>query len=358
MDKLCLLLDFANIPFEASMDFVSQIERFEEAYNLTSSQIAEVFQGNNKRAEKFIKAKEELEDYLIELKEKEIKYVKFFDENYPKKLKKISDPPFILYYKGNLSIAENFGIGIIGSRKPTVYGSYVAKNLTEKLVDAGITIISGMASGIDGIAHKAAIDSKGETIAVMGTGFDQIYPSTNKKLYTDILENNGLVVSENHHKKITIPPMFMFRNRIISGLGEGLLVVEAGIKSGTMTTVDFGLNQGKSIFAVPGNINSPLSQGTNGLIKNGAVMVNSSQDILNEFPNSQFLQKTANCKTHNLSDTEAKVVLLLKEKGTLHMETLAYIANINIKDLSGVLNILEIKGIVSELGNKLYTYIE
>lgn len=358
MDKLCLFLDFAGVPLEASLNFISGIKNPYDIFEMDNHTLLQNFNENKKYVEKIFKAKEQFEDFVKELKDKGIEYVSYFNENYPKKLKKISDFPLVLYYKGKLTLAENFGIGIIGSRKPTVYGSYVAKDLTEKLVESGVVIISGMASGIDGIAHKSTIALKGSTIAVMGSGFDHIYPEVNKKLYHTILENEGLVISENHHRKSTLPHMFMLRNRIISALGDGLLVVEAGIKSGTMTTVDFALNQGKTIFAVPGNINSPLSFGTNSLIKNGAVMVNSILDILNEFPHRNFLERSRSIKNHNLSQKETTVVTILREKGSLHIETMAYITNINIKDLSGILNILEIKGIVSELGNKLYTCIE
>ncbi|MGL5439447.1 MAG: DNA-processing protein DprA [Filifactoraceae bacterium] len=358
MEELCLFLDFLGLSFNDTMEFISKVEKIDGISNLCDEKFKELFSEDKGRLDKFLERRKFFNDFKVEMHEKEIGYLCFFDEKYPKKLKSIDNPPLVLYYKGNIELMDTFGIGVIGSRKPSVYGSYIAKDLSEKLANAGVTIISGMAMGIDGIAHRSAIDSNGNTIAVLGTGFNYIYPKTNKRLYEDILDKGGLVISENHHKKSILPQMFMFRNRIISGIGDGLLVVEAGLKSGTMTTVDFGLNQGKVIFAVPGNINSPLSIGTNTLIKNGGVIVTNVKDIFDEFPNVKFNDKKIKTIDHRLSEIELTIVSVLKEKGSVYIESLAYITNINIKDLSGVLNILEIKGIVSELGNKLYTYIE
>ncbi|MBR2786003.1 MAG: DNA-processing protein DprA [Clostridia bacterium] len=224
--------------------------------------------------------RENLEKYEEYISKNNIKLITLFDEEYPKSLKNIYDTPIMLFAKGNTKLLENGGIAIVGSRNCTLYGSETAKKLAYNLAKKNIPIISGLARGIDKYSHIGALEAQGDTIAVLGNGLDYIYPYENKNLYERILENNGLIVTEyvigTQPSKINFPA----RNRIISGLADGVTVVEAQKRSGALITADFALEQGKEVFAVPGNVNSANSEGTNELIKQGATLVTNYQDII------------------------------------------------------------------------------
>ena len=213
-----------------------------------------------------------------------IEEISIESEGYPQKLRKIYDPPIKLYVLGNKEILKQKGIAIVGTRKATEYGKNISLQISKELSQNGIHIISGLALGIDTYAHMGNIyaQSKGKTIAVLGSGIDEIYPKENIELARKIIQTGGCIVSE--YELGTKPTKLNFprRNRIISGLSDGILVVEAGEKSGALITAEFGLEQGKEIFAVPGDITKMQSKGTNMLIKDGAKIVLSSQDILEE----------------------------------------------------------------------------
>lgn len=180
-----------------------------------------------------------------------MKIIKITDKDYPKLLKKIYDPPKQLYVMGDEKILNGFGIGIVGSRNASIYGKKITNSLSYGLAKKGINIISGMAIGIDGEAHKGALLAKGTTIAVLGSGFDNIYPKENEKLLYEIINSGGAVVTEYEKSVKPLPKNFPKRNRIISGLSRGILVTEATERSGSLITVDLALEQGKEIFAVP-----------------------------------------------------------------------------------------------------------
>lgn len=224
-----------------------------------------------------------LEKYEIYMKQNNIELIHIYDKYYPEKLKTIYDKPIVLYIKGNKSILNEFSLAIIGCREHTKYGEIVAKNISYQISKNNIVTISGLAKGIDSIAHKETIKAKGKTIAVIGSGVDNIYPEENKELAKEIIKNGGAIISEyvigTKPQKMNFPA----RNRIISGMSNGVVVIEAKKKSGTMITVDFALEQGKEVFAVPGNILSPNSEGTNELIKQGAKLITNIEDILEEF---------------------------------------------------------------------------
>lgn len=221
-----------------------------------------------------------LDKYENYLKENNIKIITILDEYYPKKLKNIYDKPIVLYAKGNLNLFNQNGIAIVGCRNCSEYGKQTSKKISFNLAKQNKCIISGLAKGIDTYAHIGALEARGNTIAVIGNGLDNIYPYENKKLCERILENNGLIITEyvigTKPDKLNFPE----RNRIISALSDGILVVEAREKSGALITVDFGLEHGKEIFAIPGNINSINSIGTNKLIKQGANLVTTYNDII------------------------------------------------------------------------------
>ena len=205
------------------------------------------------------------------------------DSAYPPALREIFDPPAVLFAKGRLELLERHGIAVVGTRRPTPYGVACAERLAGDLAKAGLTIISGLARGIDTTAHRAALEVNGDTIAVLGCGVDQIYPSENRRLYEQIAEN-GLLLSEFPMSTPAFPQNFPIRNRIISGLSDGVLIVEGAQYSGSAITARLAGEQGREIFAVPGNITSKMSWGPNILIKQGAKLVQEWTDVTNELP--------------------------------------------------------------------------
>ncbi len=205
------------------------------------------------------------------------------DENYPKALLNISNPPEKLFVLGNETILDNFGIAIVGSRNCTKYGEEVAKSIAYNLSKYNINVVSGMAKGIDSAAHIGTIMGKGKTIAVLGSGFKHIYPKENMELLKDIINSGGAVITEYEEDTLPKPENFPKRNRIISALSQGVVVVEAGKRSGSLITAELALEEGKEVFAVPGNIISKTSKGTNELIKDGAKLVENVIDILEEY---------------------------------------------------------------------------
>lgn len=213
--------------------------------------------------------------------ENDIKIIKYTDKLYSKSLKNIYDYPIILYCKGNSRLLNEKCISIVGCRDCSEYGKKVAETFAYKLSKKGYTIVSGMASGIDAASHIGALIAKEKTIAVLGSGVNYIYPYNNKKIYDKILENEGLIISEYGVNNSPIPSFFPQRNRIISGLSEKILVVEATINSGSIITANLAIEQGKDVYAIPGNITSIKSSGTNELIKDGAILVSSIEDIIN-----------------------------------------------------------------------------
>lgn len=210
-----------------------------------------------------------------------IKIVGLFGSKYPYKLKNIYDAPVILYAKGNLNLMESEKtIAIVGSRNCSEYGRRITEKMSYMLAKKDYTIVSGMAKGIDSYAHKGALDAKGKTIAVLGSGINYIYPKENEILYNKILEEQGLIISEYPLNMIPTPKCFPARNRIISGISDKVLVTEASKKSGSIITVNFAIEQGKDVYAIPGNITSSNSEGANELIKEGAILVTSLEDII------------------------------------------------------------------------------
>lgn len=312
-------------------------------------------------SEKRKKIEKEVEKELHFIKKYDIKLLTLNDNEYPASLKYTSDPPFILYVKGNLSKEDQIAVAVVGCRKPTVYGKVTTEKITGELSNAGFTIVSGLARGIDTIAHKKALENKGRTIAVLGSGLLNVYPSENKKLALDI-EKNGAVVSE--FSLFTKPEKFNFprRNRIISGLSLGTIVMEAGAQSGALITARFALEQGREVFAVPGNIDSVCSRGTNNLIKQyGAKLIESYEDILEELKNilpEELVNKAGQSELKNivLSDEENKVYCLLSNE-PVDVDELAKKSNLSINVLLSVLVSLEIKGFIKQYPGKVFVRI-
>ena len=233
--------------------------------------------------------KKGLEEEIAKMEHEKIFVISIYDDVYPKKLKKLYDPPILLYAKGNIELLKKISIAIIGCREYSEYGKNMTMYFSYQLAKKGITVISGLAKGIDSFAHMSSLNTKGNTIAVVGNGLDIIYPKENINLQNKIIKQGGLILSE--YPLGAKPDKYTFpaRNRIISGLSDGVLVIEAKEKSGTLITVDFALEQGKNVFSIPGNITSKNTVGTNRLIKEGAKCVIGIEDILEEYKNIKFL---------------------------------------------------------------------
>jgi DNA processing protein len=283
---------------------------------------------------------------------KEIKKISIEDKNYPKRLKEIKDPPKILYYLGEMK-GEDDCFAIVGARKCTNYGKEIAYRIASDLAEAGLTIVSGFAPGIDTIAHKAAIERGKRTIAVLGTGIDEksIYPKSNLKLIDKILENGGAIISEfepgTHGAKYTFPQ----RNRIISGLSLGVLVVEARIQSGALITANYAKEQGRKIFAVPGSIFSQASKGCHFLIKNGAKLVESAEDILEKLG---IRKKEIGRREIKGKTLEENLILEVLKEGALDVEKIIEKTKLSPSKVASILSILEIEGKIKNLGGNIY----
>ncbi len=236
------------------------------------------YNGDFSRIYEAIVNKEPINEFLKnELKSKlKCKYTTLFSSDYPEVLKQINCPPFVLYYYGDLSLVKKDTIGIVGMRECDEYGRHATSYFASSLVDKGYVIVSGMAKGVDTIAHMSAIEKKGKTIAVLGTGIEYCYPKENKDLY-DILKTEHLIMSEYPFSTSPSKKLFPYRNRIVSALSDKVLITQAKLKSGTMITAGYALEQGKDVYCVPGRFYD--FEGCNSLISQGAILVNSVKDI-------------------------------------------------------------------------------
>lgn len=223
-----------------------------------------------------------IKKYENYINKNEITIININDKHYPEKLKNIYDPPVVLFAKGNLELLNQNGLAIVGSRNATEYGLKQSYTMAYNLSKSGLAIISGLAKGVDKMAHLGAINSKGKTIAIIGCGLDIIYPKENYEVYQKIF-NEGLIISEYIVGTRPMPENFPMRNRIISALSDGVLLIEARKRSGAMITIDFALEYGKNVYAVPGNLDNELSEGCNFLIQEGAKMVTNYKDILEDY---------------------------------------------------------------------------
>ncbi len=268
------------------------------------------------------------------------------DPSYPADLLRLPQPPKKLHFIGKPPTNLSPSIAVVGSRKPTTYGAVITSQLTEELAMRGITIVSGLAIGVDGLAHRAALKAGGRTIAVMPCGLDRIYPASHHKLAKDILAQGGSLVTEYPEGMTPYQSNFVARNRIVAGLADAILVTEAAEKSGTLITVRHGLEQGKTILAVPGNITSPLSKGTNNLIRMGAVPITEVIDILHAM---NLEDRISDTEPVSLTADEQKIINIMRS-GITKQEELLKQSQLPIQVFNSTLTMLEITGRIESIG--------
>lgn len=284
------------------------------------------------------------------------KITTIFEEDYPENLKNIYDPPILLYIKGKLKKSDDLAIAIVGSRRASLYGIRTAERLAGELSASGVTIVSGMARGIDTAAHRGAIAAGGRTIGVLGNGLSFFYPPENRRLADDIAKN-GALVSE---FSMETPPHrrnFPQRNRVISGLSKGVVVAEAARRSGSLITANFALEEGREVFAVPGRADSVTSAGTNNLIKQGAKLVEDTKDILEELdlPLSAAAGATSGREQNPpLADSHEKSIYNMLSDEPLDIDSIIDGLSIKPKQAKTALLKLEMRGIIKQLPGKLY----
>ncbi|MBI4322253.1 MAG: DNA-protecting protein DprA [Chloroflexi bacterium] len=309
---------------------------------------------DTKSAEALIAKRREIDlDRQIQAVERQgIDVITWEDDRYPRRLLHIYAPPPVLYVRGSIEPGDEWAIAVVGTRRATIYGRQVAERLAGELAANGVTVVSGLARGIDSCAHKAALEAGGRTIAVLGSGVDVIYPAENAKLASAVLEN-GAMLSE--YPLGTGPDAVNFpaRNRIISGLSLGTLVVEAGVTSGALITADFALEQGRDVFAVPGRIFDRTSQGTNRLIQQGAKLVSGVQDVLQELNLTMIPQQLEMRQLLPENRTE-EILLSLLSGEPAHIDEIGRNAGLPIAEVSSALAMMELKGMVKQLGGMNY----
>lgn len=283
----------------------------------------------------------------------EIFQINLSDYDYLRDLPHIPDPPKKLFIRGKLPAKRVKTAAIVGTRKPSAYGREIATKIASECAKNGIVVVSGLALGIDSIAHRAAIDSGGKTIAVLANGVDKIYPRSHEDLGQKILQTNGAILSEYPNNTPTRPWQFLARNRIVSGLADAVVIIEAASRSGTLSTANHALDQGKEIFAVPGNITSPLSAGCNQLIKNGANPLTSVEDLLDFLIPDRFEKQTQLFK----GDTREENVILefLSKNGTTSSDTIIKQTKLSASEFNQAITMLELEGLVLNNGGEKWS---
>jgi DNA processing protein len=295
-------------------------------------------------------------DEKFEILNKEnIKAITFNDPQFPKLLKEIDSCPALLFYKGDFQKQDEFSLAIVGTRKISLYGKQIALKIVKDLVQNNLVIVSGLAKGVDSLAHQITLESNGRTIAVLGSGLAKknIYPFENQNLAQKIIEQNGLLISEYPPEITPQKYFFPYRNRIISGLTLGTLIIEAPEKSGALITARYALEQGREIFAVPGNIHNLNSVGCNNLIKMGGKLVNDASDILDALNFVRTVKPFVKKIIKPSNKEEAELLKYLSEE-PIHVDKLIEFSKLSSTTINSVLMMMEINGKIKHLGGMYY----
>lgn len=319
------------------------------AQDMSKSLVRSVLGDEN--AEAFYRNLQRADAIIERLCELDIDYVTCYDDEFPELLADIDDSPIMLFLKGNVGALKNPKIGIVGTRRPTRYGSRVADEFARQFARSGLTVVSGFARGIDGIAHKACVDEGKPTIAVFACGLDVCYPAEHRSLMDGILDAGGLLVSEYPLGSKPLQYHFPERNRLISGLSRGVLLAEAAKKSGSLITMRLAVEQGRDIYAVPANIYSPESSGSNALLREMPhALVISPEDVLSAMGVKAGEQDR---EVVELSIVEHSVMEALHD-GELHFEQLLAATGLDVSELTNVLFNLQLNGLIDDMGGNYY----
>jgi DNA processing protein len=294
----------------------------------------------------------DLDHYLAGISAQGITVLTWDDEDYPKRLREIDQPPPVLYVRGSLASEDSWAVAVVGTRRVTAYGRQVTEELSAHLARNGVTVVSGLARGVDAIAHQAALKAGGRTVAVLGSGVDRVYPPEHRTLAEQIIASGALV---SDFAPGTPPDASNFppRNRIISGLSMAVVVVEAGETSGALITAQFAVDQGREVFAVPGNILAPQSKGTNRLIQQGAQPLLSAGDVLEALDLTRVSEQRVMRKAIPADEVEARLLDILGDE-TLHMDEIRSRSGLPIEWVSATLVMMELKGMVRQVGGMNY----
>jgi len=332
----------------------NHFESLEDAWRAGTAELRQAgLDRNSVKAITEWRPKISLEKEMKKLEQYGMEVITYHSDAYPARLKEIYDYPPLIYIRGDIVAEDEWCLTVVGARRPTVYGRQVTDELVTELVRNKITIVSGLAKGIDSVAHSAALEAGGRTIAVTGGGVDTIYPAENAGLARRIIKQ-GALVSEYRPGTKPRPENFPRRNRIMSGISLGVLVIEAGKSSGALITAHLALEQNREVMAVPGSILSPASLGTNQLIKEGARLVRNANDILEELNLTAVAEQLEMKEIIPSSDTEA---LLMKNLGAepIHIDEICRTSDMPMAVVSSTLAMMELKGMVKQIGIMNYT---
>ena len=355
-DELKYWIGFSRIPGIGKVRISQLRGRFaslEDAWNAPVGELKQAgLDSRSLNAIVALRPRISLDEEMEKLERYEVKALTCEDPSYPHRLKEIYDYPPVLYVRGSLLPRDDPYLAVVGTRKPTTYGRQVTEEIVADLARSKITIVSGLARGIDSIAHRTALDSGGETIAVFASGLDIVYPADNVKLAQAIIEH-GAVVSEYPPGVRPKADNFPLRNRIMSGLSLGVLVVEAGEKSGALITAHQAVEQNRDVFAIPGSVLSPSSRGCNRLIQEGAKLVSNCNDILEELNLTAVAQQLEIKEFLPASEPESKVLEQLTSVPS-HIDEICRASRLTMPEVSSTLAVLELKGIAKQVGNMNY----
>lgn len=300
-----------------------------------------------------------VETQIEAIEKHQVKVLSYWDKAYPEQLKSIYDPPAFLFYKGDIQLLDQPTMAVVGTRKPTSYGRMMAERFTKELVGKGFAIVSGFARGVDSVAHKTTLKNGGNTFAVLGNGLDIIYPPENRELFEEMC-HHGVIVTEYPMGTQPDAGNFPKRNRIISGLSIGVLIVEAGQKSGALLTALYAADQNREVFAIPGSLVSEKSVGVNGLIKKGAKLVQSIDDILDEFGdrfNSEALPSAKTGTPIPALSGSLKTIYDHLSNQPIHIDQLALETNLSPSETLSSLLTLELMGLIRQMAGKMFIRI-
>ena len=328
----------------------------EMAWNASASELQAIGLGS-KVIESFVQVRSQvsLQQEWERIQKEGIQVLTWEDESYPRRLKEIDQPPPVLYIRGEINMSDEWAVAIVGTRRVTAYGRQMAEEISGLLASSGVTIISGLARGIDSLAHQAALAAGGRTIAVLGSGVDVVYPPEHRSLANKIIASGALISDYplgTQPDGINFPP----RNRIISGLSLAVVVVEAGEKSGALITAEFAADQGRDVFAVPGNVNAPQSVGCNRLIQQGARPLLNPKEVLEMLDLTMVYEQRSARRVLPADATESKLIAVV-EREPLHVDEIMAQTGLPVEKVTAALALMELKGMVKQVGGMRYVAV-